>query len=378
MIMLIPASFTSAHSTLKDTFPKGEEELQESPKTIEIWFQDPVTIHSNSIQIFNEKGKNFETEQIKRNKKDKGHLIVTLKDPLPDGNYVVLVKVIAPDGYAISERFSFKIVEDPKEMDNLILLKGSPTDGEITKKPINKVELWFNKPVNISTIGLFDNQKNPIPFKEPVIDPQDPGHVTLVTYETLSPGTYQVSWFVRPVESKSSDSTNFVIDTMGIFYFAVEEFTPMKPIGAETDINWFSYTGLKQLAYWLSFIGLANLFGMTFFHTFIRKFDLNQKRWNLAYRSLSILTVFGIILFLVELREEVGDISLVEYFKLKFSIIPVLQIVLVAISLVFAKYRLYLYGASLFIWPFVAGHSSYPRYGGWLTLSISELHLFAA
>lgn len=52
-LSLLPSPFVEAHSSLIKNSPQGGEKLIESPKTIELWFQDPVTVHSGSIKVTN-------------------------------------------------------------------------------------------------------------------------------------------------------------------------------------------------------------------------------------------------------------------------------------------------------------------------------------
>lgn len=77
-------------------------------------------------------------------------------------------------------------------------------------------------------------------------------------------------------------------------------------------------------------------------------------------------------------KEELGNLSLGQFLSVKFVWIPISQIVLLLLGLLFSKMRHLFYGISLLLVPFITGHASYPRYGGYPTILVSALHLFAA
>ncbi len=40
--------------------PEGEAKVKMNPTTIELWFQDPVLLHSNALEVIDTSGKSFE------------------------------------------------------------------------------------------------------------------------------------------------------------------------------------------------------------------------------------------------------------------------------------------------------------------------------
>lgn len=374
LIIIFPNILVNAHSNLVKTYPNGSVELEQSPQTVEAWFQDPVQIHSNSFIIKNSSGKVFETEMPYIDPENRGHLIASLKSPLPAGNYVVEINTIALDGYVSKETYRFKVIKkeiEQKETDDIEvkLVRASPSDGEIIKGSVKRLDLWYNQPVKVSAIGVFDDQIRAL-SKEVSIDEKDPNHVIVSFDNEITTGTHQVSWFVQPVEG------NALTERMGVFYFTVNEFSAIStPLGTPI-VNWLANINIKQLAYWIMFVGFSTLFGVAWFNHFINN-NVQITRWKKLSLLFVVLSVIGEILYLTILRRELFDLPLTEFLVLKFSWVALLQMALIFVGLISHRLNVYLYGISLILFSLVAGHSSYPRYGGALAMGVNSIHLIA-
>lgn len=377
IIFLIPGISGFAHSSLEKTYPIEGEKLPKSPPTIEFWLQDPVVLHPESIKLVDSLGNTIELEKTIVDPNDKTHIISKLTEKLPDGKYVASINVIALDGFVLQEEIRFEVVyeEIKQNKEELKALKYSPADGEIVGGHPHKIDLWFNQPAEITAIGVFDNRQQSIRLKEPYVDPKDPNHIIVEIDEELSQGTYQVTWYARPsiVDDKNQ------ADRLDVFYFAVDEFTPIQQMnmGESTKSFWFESMGLKQIGYWLVFIGISILFGGAFFHSVISRQN-NLRKWNKLSFILLLLVIIGEAMILTLQKGELENLSLMEFLSLKFVWIPLLQIALLTIGLLFKKARLLFYGAALLLLSFITGHASYPRYGGNLTIAVNAFHLFAA
>jgi copper transport protein len=53
-------SLVKAHSSLQKTYPQNGESLDKPPSKIELWFEDPVVVHSESIKVTSETGTEFQ------------------------------------------------------------------------------------------------------------------------------------------------------------------------------------------------------------------------------------------------------------------------------------------------------------------------------
>lgn len=371
-----------AHSSLEGTKPKGGSKLEEIPSKIEAWFQDPVEIHSESVVIEGERGL-VNVKDINFVNGDKTHIQATISSNLTPGSYTVKLNTIALDGYVLKEQFQFEVLV-PKQEDKpsetkddekasygtIELVKASPADGQIAKGETDKLDLWFNQPVDISAIGIFNDNRTPIQ-KEIVIDQANPHHITAYFETPLQPGSYQVSWLVKPIEKEQ------VASRMGVYYFAIEQFTHISGDQAKPTINMFFSIGLKEFAYWIMFVGGSFLLGITWFNNFIHRLDGQVKRQTLSRLYLTILFSMGALLYLATLNKELPDLNIKEIITFKIAWLPLMQVSLLWIGLFFRKSRILMYGLAVILFSFYSGHSSYPRYGGLLSVSVNTLHLLA-
>jgi hypothetical protein len=76
---------------------------------------------------------------------------------------------------------------------------------------------------------------------------------------------------------------------------------------------------------------------------------------------------------------ELSDLSFIEFISLQFAWIPLIQMLLLTVGYWFAagKLRLLLITATVLLWPFASGHSTYPRYGGYISIGLDMMHLLA-
>ncbi|KAB7664157.1 copper resistance protein CopC [Bacillus sp. B1-b2] len=379
LLSLFPGTLTEAHSSIVKTLPEGGQRLNDSPDTIEIWFVDPVKLHSDTIKLIGTSGKSFNLDSTYIDPKNPRHIVGNIKKELPADSYTAEINVIALDGDILTQKFSFEVLNAaPKKNEGpLKLLKQSPNDGEIISGEYKKIDLWFNQSVDLTAIGLFDKNQQPIKIKEPYKDPQDPTHIIVEFDEPLDKGTFQVTWYARPSQV---DSSNKIPDILDVFYFANDEFTPIKDTRAVKPMSepWFSQIGFKQFGYWLIFVGITLLFGSSFFNKVVSKDITEYKRWRVISLGLILITTLGAVLLIIQQRIELMDLPLNEFFSLKYIWVPIVQIILLLVGYTIKKVELVAFGLALVTVPFVMGHASYPRYGGFLSIIVNALHLTAA
>ena len=366
-----------AHSTLEETSPAAGESLTESPETLEFWFRDPVVLHPESIQLNDFSGNRIELENIRVDSEDKTHIISNLKEKLSPGNYVAEISVIALDGDVLEEKVEFEIVEQKEKQQQtaLEILRHYPADGEIVDGSPRQMDFWFNQPADITAVGVFDDQQQPISTKEVFVDPDDPTHMIVEFNEELPKGSYQVTWYARP---NSSDDKSRP-DIVDVFYFAVDEFTAIQQPDKGEPIQsfWFDSMGVKQMGYWVFFMGISALFGEAFFRTVIQKGRTSLKRSKISF-VLLFFVFLGVSLILVAQKNELESLSVMQFLSLKFVWIPLLQAGLLLVGIFLRKARLLLFAVSLLLLPFITGHAAYPRYGGYLSMLVNSFHLLGA
>jgi copper transport protein len=371
-LLIINSTSAYAHTTLEKTFPNSGEILKESPSKIELWFQDDVVVTSSSIKLTDRLGKEFPILATQVDPRDNRHVTALTEDELPSGFYSVEIDVLAPDGDRLREMFQF-VVEVP-EMDQeemwrlLELEKSFPEDGVIVQSSPKQIELWFTQPAQLTAIGIFNDRYEVVSIDSSFVDSDNPNKHIIPINEELSPGTYTISWYAG-IAGKERN---------GNIYFAVQEYSSIiPPSGQSVGSSPFSQIEFKSFADWLAFLGILTLFGGTWFLLFIIRQKEVNKRWTNMSLILYGVGMIGFSLLLLHSWLNFSYLSIVEFLTLRFTWIPIIQIIVITIAFWLTKGRLQiiLYGLGIFLWAFM-GHSAQPRYGGQFGILINALHLY--
>jgi copper transport protein len=365
-------SSVSAHSSLEETIPRAGSLVKESPSKIDLWFKDPVILSSDSLRVTNQEGKSLQF-RLSIDPIDQSHITLDFGEALPPGYYTVNISVLAPDGDALSENFQFG-VEKPKiekeEMWRLLQLEKSiPSDGTILNATPKKIELYFTQPSELTAFGLFNDKQEVVPTNEPYIDTKNNKHYLIEVSEELRPGTYTIHWY-STIEGK---------DKNGVIYFAVKEVTSIvAPQGISKGIS-IHGIGIVPLANWIAFSGMIALFGGTWFLTIIMNGQANHKRWKMVSKLFLLTSILGLLFLIIGRWFEFSQMSLQEFMTSRFLLVPIFQMVILALGLFITKNKtqLFLFGLALVLWS-LTGHSSQPRYGGSIGIGIDALHLLSA
>lgn len=371
---------TQAHSTLEKTFPAAGATVDKSPAKVELWFEDPVVVHSESIQVVDEKGNELQRGKPFIDTKDPRHIILFVQEKLPAGAYTVQYNLIALDGFVIRDQFKFLVTESEATIqteDKFRLVKSNPIDGEIAAAAPAQMDLWFSHPAKVSAFGIFGRDTNVV-TKEPYADSADPRHIIIPLETSPSPGTYQVTWYAVPL---NPDGTTNQREFVGIFYFSIGEVTSLVSNQNSTTLPppFKNPLGVKHVAHALAFLGLLTLVGGTWFQAVIAGKLGNYRPWKKVFWLLYGSSVLGLLLLIIVRRLELGEMPLSEFMSLQFVWIPIVQIILLSISTFLLHNKLQLVGlvAAVLLWPFSTGHSTYPRYGGYFAVGMDMVHLLA-
>ncbi|MCP8615421.1 copper resistance CopC/CopD family protein [Salirhabdus salicampi] len=360
-----------AHSSIEKTSPQNNREVTENIKKIEIWFQDPIEIHSESITI-NRDDEMIDIGNVHLRNERNTHIEIMFDRTLRPGHYSVEIEAIAQDGDVIRENFQFYISTTHKENNetkDLKLITSKPKDGDLVKGQVDEIELWFNEPVQVAMMGLFNDQKQMI-MNEPIVDPNDPSHVTLHVEEPLEMGSYQLSWFVRPADPDKNE------EKMGIFYFAVNEFTSIEGQQEIDQPSLITNFDTKQFSHFLMIGGILVLFGLSCYQRFIA-IRTNNKKIDWINLCLLFITLLGYIIYLLYTINVLSVESFQELIKLNIFQFPTVQVFFILCAFMFKRYRYVLFALSLLLFSFYTGHSSYPRYGGMINITMNSIHLLS-
>jgi len=94
----------SAHATLKSTTPSFRQEVQRTPATIRLHFDQQVKILPGAIRILDARGTNFA-----RPAHTEGTDVVASVRPLPRGSYTVRWQAISADSHVVSGVWTFGV-----------------------------------------------------------------------------------------------------------------------------------------------------------------------------------------------------------------------------------------------------------------------------
>jgi methionine-rich copper-binding protein CopC len=103
-----------AHAKLVRSTPKQGSEVQEAPKTLELWFNELLDDGFNTVEVCAsaERGKkdrrNFVKGKPRVDAKDRTRLIAELEELSP-GEYWVEYRVLSRDGHSAPGRLTFKV-----------------------------------------------------------------------------------------------------------------------------------------------------------------------------------------------------------------------------------------------------------------------------
>lgn len=105
LALLLGAAPASAHATLLTSDPTEGAVLPDVPDVVTFTFDEPVSLPSNGVQVFDAAGEPVEARGTSRDE-----VITTdLPDALDDGSYVVVWRAISADGHPIAGSLTFSI-----------------------------------------------------------------------------------------------------------------------------------------------------------------------------------------------------------------------------------------------------------------------------
>ena len=122
----VAAAPAGAHAALEATSPASRQVLEESPRSIELQFNEPVDASDDAIRVFDAAGDEISTQRAARPEADV--VQVRLTATLPAGGYVATWRVSSLDAHPIQGAFTFTVREDgnTRRLDELAraLLRG--------------------------------------------------------------------------------------------------------------------------------------------------------------------------------------------------------------------------------------------------------------
>ncbi|MFZ1850697.1 MAG: copper resistance CopC family protein [Nitrosomonas sp.] len=98
----------SAHAVMVKSSPEKDSTISQSPKKIDIWFNEKVRGAHKSLAVTDSTGKRVDNKDVKQELLDQSHIFTSIPD-LPPDTYTVRYRVMSADTHVISGKFSFTI-----------------------------------------------------------------------------------------------------------------------------------------------------------------------------------------------------------------------------------------------------------------------------
>jgi copper transport protein len=108
LLLLLAPQAALAHAKLLRSEPKAKSSLTQSPKTVELWFNEELEAGFNTIEVKDEQGKRFDRGEVSLGEDGK-KVQVELQELLA-GNYTVEWKAVSTDEHALRGKFTFTVV----------------------------------------------------------------------------------------------------------------------------------------------------------------------------------------------------------------------------------------------------------------------------
>ncbi|MBM4206614.1 MAG: copper resistance protein CopC [Gammaproteobacteria bacterium] len=97
-----------AHAIMVKAQPAVDSTVAESPKQVDVWFNDKVGSEYKALAVVNSKGERMDNKDVAQETFDPSHLYTTVKD-LPPDTYTVKYRVVSIDTHIVTGKFKFTI-----------------------------------------------------------------------------------------------------------------------------------------------------------------------------------------------------------------------------------------------------------------------------
>ena len=106
-ILIFPA-ISFAHAIMVKSQPEIDSILTESPKQVDVWFNDKVGSEYKALAVINSTGKRMDNKDVTQETFDHSHLYITVPE-LPPDTYTVRYRVVSIDTHIVTGKFKFTV-----------------------------------------------------------------------------------------------------------------------------------------------------------------------------------------------------------------------------------------------------------------------------
>ncbi|WP_166240137.1 copper resistance protein CopC [Paenibacillus turpanensis] len=372
LLFLIPPSTINAHSPIAQRSPGVQEIISEAPARIELWFEDPVEIHLNSIKVKNEKGVAVSLKPAQADVNDAKHVWAEIIGEMKPGIYTVNIEVVALDGHPLTESYSFMVKApertEEERFQSLRLDNVSPGNGTILSASPETIELWYTEEVELVVFSILNDRQQAVPVQKAMQQETNRLHWIAKLAQPLAEGTYSIHSQVRIGDYQKYD----------VRYFAVGKVTSITGTAAFEQASLWSKLTLSTFTHWFTYLGLLAVAGIIWFQRAITA--ISTFRWKHTIPLLYGWTGSMILLELLAARFTYSDVAWNEFFSFSFVIVLFLQLLFLILSGFLYRMviiRNLLITAAILCWV-AAGHSAVPDNGGLWTFVLDGIHVFSA
>lgn len=97
-----------AHAIMVKSQPAVDSTVTESPKQIDVWFNDKVGSEYKALAVIDSAGKRVDNKDIGQETFDQSHIYVTVPQLTP-GTYTVRYRVVSLDTHIVTGKYKFTL-----------------------------------------------------------------------------------------------------------------------------------------------------------------------------------------------------------------------------------------------------------------------------
>lgn len=109
LILLMQVNNVWAHASLVKSEPPRRASLSESPKQVQLWFNEEIEASYATIEVLDSDGNVVSTEEPKPVENDLKSVVLALPLKLDPGRYKIEYRILSVDGHVVESSYGFRI-----------------------------------------------------------------------------------------------------------------------------------------------------------------------------------------------------------------------------------------------------------------------------
>lgn len=108
LVALISPFPVFAHAILVKSQPAKDEVVVQSPKQVDLWFNDAVRSEYKAVAVIDSAGKRVDNHDVEQSLTDGSHIYATVPNLAP-GTYTIRYRVVSEDTHIVTGKFEFTV-----------------------------------------------------------------------------------------------------------------------------------------------------------------------------------------------------------------------------------------------------------------------------